>query len=84
MSTENIEPIARVICEQELRSMPGGIIEDDLPALPDRFWPVIAAEISAGLRDEDGVLLPHSADAGLIAWGTWIDEHPSQRRPIQR
>lgn len=76
MTTENIEPIARAICEQELRNMPGGVTEPEMPALLDRFWPVIAAEISAGLRDESGNLLPHSVEAGLIAWETWLDEHP--------
>lgn len=45
MSTKNIEPIARAICEHELRSMPGGVIKGELPALLDRYWPVIAAEI---------------------------------------
>ena len=84
MTTGNLEPIARAICEQELRSMPRGVVETELPALLDRFWPVIAAEISAGLRDENGILLPHSTQAGLTAWETWLDEHPSQRRPIQR
>ncbi len=80
----NLEPIARAVCEQELRSMPGGVVETELPALLDRFWPVIAAEISAGLRDENGTLLPHSAEAGLTAWESWLDEHPDQSKPIQR
>lgn len=82
MTTGNLEPIARAICEQELRSAPGGVIADELPALLDRFWPVIAAEISAGLRDESGALLQHSAEAGLTAWESWLDEHPDLRRPI--
>lgn len=84
MTTENIEAIARAICERELRSMPDGVAEAELPALLDRFWPVIAAEISAGLRDENGARLPHSVEVGLAAWETWLDEHPSLRRPIQR
>ena len=84
MTTENIEAIARATCEQELRSLPGGIIEAALPALLDRFWPVIAAEISAGLRDENGTLQPYSAEAGLSAWEAWLDEHPPLRKPIQR
>lgn len=84
MTTENIEAIARAICERELRSMPDSVAEAELPAFLDRFWPVIAAEISAGLRDENGVLLPHSAEVGLSAWENWLDEHPDQRRPIHR
>ena len=84
MTVGNIEPIARAICEQELRSMPGGVVETELPALLDRYWPVIAAEILAGLRDENGRLLPHSTDTGLDAWEAWLDEHPALRRPIQR
>ena len=84
MATENLEPVARRVCEQELRSLPGGVMEPELPALLDRYWPVIAAEISAGLRDENGTLLPHSVEAGLTAWETWLDEHPASRTPIRR
>jgi hypothetical protein len=75
MTTGNIEPIAHAICEQELRSMACGVTETELPALLDRFWPVIAAEITADLREANSALLPHSTEAGLNAWETWLDGH---------
>jgi hypothetical protein len=84
MGTANLEPVARAICEQELRSLPASVDEAALPAQVDRYWPVIAAEISAGLRDENGRLLPHSTEAGLAAWEAWLDEHSDQRKPIGR
>lgn len=84
MTVANIEPIARAICEQELRSMPGSVIEAELPAQIDHYWPVIAAQISAGLRDERGTLLPHSIESGIAAWETWLDEHPDLRKSVQR
>ena len=64
--------------------MAGNVTEAELPALVDRYWPVVAAEISAGLRDEDGRLLPHSTQVGVAAWEAWLDEHPEQRKPIGR
>ena len=75
--TDNLEPLARSICEQELRDAPG-FVEADLPGQVDRYWPVIAAEISAGLRTEDGELRNHSGAQGLQAWEAWLDDHPNQ------
>jgi hypothetical protein len=69
---DNIEPFARAICERELRSMPDATLAG-LPALVERFWPVIAAELVAGLRNDDGDLVPHPVSAGLAAWEDWLD-----------
>jgi hypothetical protein len=69
---DNIEPFARAICERELRSMPDTPLAG-LPALVDRFWPVIAAELVAGLRNDDGELVPHPVSTGLAAREDWLD-----------
>jgi hypothetical protein len=69
---DNIEPRARAICARELCCL-ADTTAATLPALVDRFWPVIAAELAAGLRDDDGDLLPHSALIGLAAWEDWLD-----------
>ncbi|GLR66397.1 hypothetical protein GCM10010909_10770 [Acidocella aquatica] len=69
---DNIEPYARAICERELAGLPD-MTTAALPALVDRFWPVIAAELIAGLRNDDGERLPHSAARGLEAWEDWLD-----------
>lgn len=69
---DNIEPYARAICARELSGLPDTVIAE-LPALVDRFWPVIAAELTAGLRNDDGDLIPHSAVRRLEAWEDWLD-----------
>lgn len=69
---DNIEPYARSICARELAGLPD-TTTTNLPALVDRFWPVIAAELIAGLRNDNGNLLPHSAASGLEAWEDWLD-----------
>lgn len=69
---DNIEPFARAICQRELSSMPG-TTPATLPALVDRFWPVIAAELVAGLRNDDGDPVPHPVSAGIAAWEDWLD-----------
>jgi hypothetical protein len=68
----NIEPVARAICVRELATFPE-VKSEDIPALVDRYWQVIAAELSAGLRDDAGQVVPHSVAAGLVAWETWLD-----------
>lgn len=73
MATDNIEPIARAICEREVRGFPN-TTEDEVPALVDRYWQVIAAQIVAGLRDDDGKAIPHTAATGVAAWEAWLDE----------
>jgi hypothetical protein len=69
---DNIEPFVRAICERELSSVPD-TTPATLPALVDRFWPVIAAELAAGLRNDEGELVPHPVSVGLAAWEDWLD-----------
>lgn len=70
---DNIETAARAICAREVPTYPGVEVEE-VPALIDRFWRPVAAEMAAGLRDENGRLIPHSAAAGMTAWETWRDD----------
>ncbi len=67
----NVEPISRSICARELKNLHAA--PDRTPALIDRYWPVIAAELVAGLRDDDGKIIPHSVLDGLTAWENWLD-----------
>ena len=68
----NIEPIARAMCEKELRGWTH-VASAEVPALVERYWPVIAAQIVAGLRDDDGNMVEHSVEQGLTAWEGWLD-----------
>jgi hypothetical protein len=52
---------------------PGGEASE-VPALVDRFWRPVAAELAAGLRDENGRLIHHSIAARIAAWETWLDQ----------
>lgn len=76
--TTNIEPIARAICARELQAAPR-IDPDEMPALVDRCWPAVAAEMAAGLRDDDGNIIPHAAAAGIAAWEDWLDDQTPRR-----
>ena len=70
---DNIETAARAICAREVPTYPG-VEAGEVPALIDRFRRPVAAELAAGLRDENGRLIPHSAAAGITAWETWLDD----------
>ncbi len=71
----NIEPIARALCAKELGGVPS-VGADELPGLVDRLWPAVAAQLAAGLRDDDGNTVPHSVEAGLAACEEWLDSRP--------
>ena len=70
---DNIETEARAICAREVPTYPG-VEAGEVPALIDRFWRPVAAELAAGLRDANGRLIPHSAAAGITAWEIWLDD----------
>ena len=70
---DNIEAAARAICMREVPTYPG-VQANEVPALVDRFWRPVAAELAAGLRDENGRLIPHSIADGIAAWETWLDD----------
>lgn len=73
MDTDNIEPVARALCEREVRSWQHAA-PSEVPALIERYWPVYAAKLSAGLIDDDGKDVPHTVERGLQAWEAWLDE----------
>ena len=73
-ATANIEPVARAMCERELRAWTH-VPSSEIPALVERYWPVIAAQINGGLRDDDGSLRKHSIPEGIAAWEDWLDNH---------
>lgn len=70
---DNIEPIARALCVRDLRGAPR-IDAGELPGLVDRYWPAVAAELVAGLRDDEGNIVPHTAAEGIAAWERWLDD----------
>ncbi len=69
----NIEPVARAWCARDLTIAPG-VSDQALPSLVDRYWPVVAAEIAAGLRDDRGNVIPHPIETGIRAWHEWLDD----------
>lgn len=69
----NIEPVARAVCERDVRSWPS-VAEAEIPGLVDRFWPVVASKIVAGLITDDGRFMPHPVEAGILAWERWLDD----------
>lgn len=70
----NIEAIARELCERRLQAA-----EADTRALAiavDRCWHCVAAEIEAGLIDEQGdSKRPYDADRDLEAYRDWRYRH---------
>ena len=74
-STSNIEAVARDICSKQLsRNAHGGA---DLAADVDRYWHCVAAEMEAGLIDDDGKPVPNiNLDKGLAAYRDWCRRHP--------
>jgi len=81
-STSNIEPLARDICERDLRR--AGIPQASLSAEIDRYWHCVAAHIEAGLMDDDNELIPHDLDTGLAAYRDWRARHPDYKIPPMR
>lgn len=68
----NIEPVARAICARELGARNEA---DEIPALVDRYWPVTAALLEAGLIDEAETQTPHDVVHGQAAWEDWLSRH---------
>lgn len=79
----NIEAVAREICERRLLSV--GTPPDEMPSAVDRYWHCIAAEIEAGIIDENGnTLRPFDLEQGLKAYRDWRRRHPTYRVPPLR
>ncbi|MBF0326478.1 MAG: hypothetical protein HQL42_15600 [Alphaproteobacteria bacterium] len=79
MDTDNIEQVARALCEREVRTWKH-TAPSEVPALIERYWPVYAAKLSSGLIDDDGRDVPHTVERGLEAWETWLDEQTGRAR----
>lgn len=76
----NIEAVARDLCERQLRA--AGTDATALPAAVDRYWHCVAAEIEAGLIDEQGNRLrPCDASRDLGAYRDWRRRHPTYQVP---
>jgi hypothetical protein len=74
----NIEAVARDLCERQLPMAETGT--SDLPTAVDRYWHCVAAEIEAGLIDEQGNRLrPYDADRDLEAYRDRRRRHPTYR-----
>ena len=72
----NIEAVARAQIEREIRTWQH-VAEAEVPALIERYWPVIAAKMSAGLIDDDGHEVQHTVAEGLAAWEGYLDDRPA-------
>jgi len=72
----NIEAIARAICERQIKIHDAADTQR-LGAEVDRYWHCVAAELEAGLIDENGDLVPESdPDLALGAYRDWRARHP--------
>lgn len=66
MRVSNIEPLARAIAERICwRS---GMPDAEIPAWVDRHWECAAAELEAGLIDEEGNRWAGDWERGLVAY----------------
>jgi len=76
----NIETVARAICAREhARPRPAGPgFDSDV----ERFWPVVAAQLEAGLIDGEGRRrAPPDHDRELDAYRDWRSRHPDHAVP---
>jgi len=76
-STNNIEAVARDICAMQLSR--NGVYRAATAADVDRYWHCIAAELEAGLIDDNGDQLPHGFEEGLAAYRDWCRRHPESK-----
>ena len=67
-STDNIKPIARDICTQQLSAT--GLLEIELDTAVDKFWHCVAAQLEAGLLDKKCGI-----EEELAAYRDWISRH---------
>ncbi len=61
-----------------------GIPHESLSADIDRYWHCVAAQIEAGLIDDNNELIPHDPDTGLAAYCDWRARHPDTDIPPMR
>lgn len=81
-STSNIEPLARAICERDLRRG-GAVSEDEMAACVDRYWHCVAASLEAGLADDSRErTVSHGAEQVIEAYRDWRERHPGYTPPV--
>ena len=68
-------PRARAICERNLRR--AGTPDINLAADIARYWHCVAAQIEAGLIDDNNELVSHEPGTGLAAYSDWCTRHPA-------
>ena len=73
-ATSNIEAVARDICSWQLSR--NGECRAAPAADVDLYWHCVAAELEAGLIDDNGDPLPHGFEEGLEAYRDWCRRHP--------
>lgn len=77
-SISNIEAVARGICTKQLSRH--GACGTNPAIYVDRYWHCVAAELEAGLIDNNGDLLPDPEFAeGLEAYRDWCMRHPESK-----
>lgn len=60
MST-NIESRARAICAQDLKA--AGMSDDQIAIHVERFWPIVAREVSGDIADPESAAFPMDMQA---------------------
>jgi hypothetical protein len=75
VSRSNLEAAARAIAEQIcLRNPRAG---EDVPAWVDGHWHCVAAELEAGLLDDNGLPLPgYTVEKAILAVLDWRRRNP--------
>ena len=77
-STNNLEAVARDICAKQLARHCGR--DAELAANVDRYWHCVAAELEAGLIDDNGnPVRGRGFDKGLEAYRDWCRRHPESK-----
>jgi hypothetical protein len=79
VSTDNIEPLARAICRKGLSR--SGWPDAEVDWMVERFWHCVAAQIDAGLIDDNGETIRHSLEDGEDAYVDWRKRHPDYVLP---
>ena len=80
-STSNIEAVARDICSKKLASH--GAYGTNPAVYIDRYWHCVAAELEAGLIDDNGDPIPGiGLDEGLAAYRDWCQRHPESKPSV--
>ena len=79
--TNNIEPVARAICERKLRRICTTEAELEVDVDVERYWHCVAAQIEAGLIDDAGEPIQHDFERGVDAYFDWRARHPDFTPP---